>query len=76
MGPACPDAPTALQCAMTRDHVTTQRPTKITLGEMRSTGLRKLFVYCGDYAPFSPGPCPCEARELANLTEARLNHLQ
>jgi hypothetical protein len=25
------------------------RPQKITLGEMRSTGLRNLLVYCGDY---------------------------
>jgi hypothetical protein len=26
-----------------------QRPQKMTLGEMRLTGLRKLLVYCGDY---------------------------
>jgi hypothetical protein len=26
-----------------------QRPQKTTLGQMRSTGLRKLLVYCGDY---------------------------
>jgi hypothetical protein len=25
-----------------------RRPQKITLGEMRSTGLRNLLVYCGD----------------------------
>jgi hypothetical protein len=30
------------------DH-TNQRQQKITLGEMRSTGLRKLLIYCGDY---------------------------
>jgi hypothetical protein len=30
-------------------HAVDQRPQKITLGEMRSTGLRKLLVYCGDY---------------------------
>jgi hypothetical protein len=25
------------------------RPQKITLGEMRQSGLRRLLVYCGDY---------------------------
>ena len=25
------------------------RPPKISLGEMRSTGLRRLLVHCGDY---------------------------
>jgi hypothetical protein len=32
-----------------RDNTAEQRPQKITLGEMRSTGLRKLLVYRGDY---------------------------
>jgi len=31
-----------------RDHEQ-RRPQKITLGDMRSTGLRNLLVYCGDF---------------------------
>lgn len=26
-----------------------ERPQKITLGEMRSAGVRSILVYCGDY---------------------------
>jgi hypothetical protein len=26
-----------------------KRPQKITFGEMRSTGLRNVLIYCGDY---------------------------
>lgn len=32
-----------------RDNTAEQRPQKITLGAMRSTGLRNMLVYCGDY---------------------------
>jgi hypothetical protein len=32
-----------------RDHDAADRPKKITLGEMRSTGVRGLLIYCSDY---------------------------
>jgi hypothetical protein len=32
-----------------RDHDAPGRPQKITLGEMRSTGVRGLLIYCSDY---------------------------
>ncbi len=37
--------------ALTRrhDHVTAQRPTKITFAEMREMGVRGLLIYCSDY---------------------------
>jgi hypothetical protein len=31
-----------------RDHDVEKRTQKVTLGEMRSTGIRRLLVYCGD----------------------------
>jgi hypothetical protein len=31
------------------DYAAERRPQKITLGEMRSTGLHNVLVYCGDY---------------------------
>ena len=51
-----------------------KREQKITLGEMRATGLRRLLVYCGDYkcahhVEISADPWPDHVR-LSDL-EAR-----
>jgi hypothetical protein len=32
-----------------RDHGTAQRPHKITFGELRSTGVHGILIYCSDY---------------------------